>query len=342
MKKFFVGIDISKNSLDVCVFEKENESLFFEFKAINSESGIAILFKRLVKQKVALEESWFCFEHTGTYGYLLAYCLDKNGYKYSAVPALEIKRSVGISRDKNDTIDARKIAEYACTHARKLKQTSFPSETLFKLKQLLTYRNQLVKISTQLKNSLSDYKVLKEPLCNQFVIDDIKEQLSINIKRTKSIDKEIITVLKHDKSIYNNFLLATSVNGVGPIIAIYVIVYTANYSSFEDARKFNCYAGIAPFAKKSGSSIDVRPKVSHLANKKIKTLLYNGANSAVQYNDELKSYYNRKRIEGKNHQLIINAVACKLVARMFAVVKRQTPFVSLFSQSFSKNSLEMS
>jgi transposase len=342
MKKFFIGIDISKDSLDVCIFEKDSAKLISEFCVKNSESGIAGMLKKIVRQKIDLKDSWFCFEHTGVYGLLLAYCLDQNDVCYSVVPALEIMKSMGITRGKNDKVDARRIAEYACMRSNKLKPSKFPSETLLRLKQLLTYRNQQVKIGVQLKNSLASHKIVIEPLRNNLIIDDIKAQISTNKKKIKVVEKEILTTIKSDQSVYKNYCLATSIIGIGPIITFYAIAYTSNFTSFDDARKFNCYVGIAPFGKKSGTSIDVKPKVSHLANRKIKALLYNGANSAAQYDIEIRSYYNRKISEGKDHQQIMNAIACKLVARLFAVIKRQTPYVSLFSHNFSQKNLVMS
>jgi transposase len=131
-----------------------------------------------------------------------------------------------------------------------------------------------------------------------------------------------------------SFRLAMSVKGIGPIIAAMMIVTTNNFTSFENGRKYACYAGVAPFGHTSGSSCRGRSKVSFLANKKIKTLLSNGAQSAIRWDPELRVYYQRKKREGKEHKLIINAVSCKLVNRIFAVVKRQQPYVTTYQQNF--------
>jgi transposase len=108
-----------------------------------------------------------------------------------------------------------------------------------------------------------------------------------------------------------------------------MIVYTNNFTSFDEARKFNSYAGIAPFSHSSGSSIRGKTKTSTLRNKTMKKLLFNGANSAVMCDFEMRNYFLRKKEEGKHHLTIINAVACKLVYRIFAVVKRNEPYVNL-------------
>lgn len=342
MKKYFIGIDISNETLDVCVIKGKNEQLIIEFKVENNEQGIKEAFKKIKQQKISLNDAWFCCEHTGIYGILLAYTLDNMNVCFSAVPAYEIKHSLGLVRGKNDKVDAKRIAEYACRSQYKLMRSRFPGEALFKLKQLLTYRNQLVKISVQLQNSFKTFRIASETLEYYFITNKIKKQIA-EIKETIGlVQNEIMSIIKQNEKIYNNYKMVTSVKGVGNIIAFYAIVHTVNFTSFENSRKFNCYAGIAPFGEDSGTSIHTHPRVSNMANKKLKALLYNGANSAIKSDPELKQYYERKRKEGKDHQLIMNAIACKLSARMFSVVKRKTPYVSLFSHNFSQKNLVMS
>ena len=66
-----------------------------------------------------------------------------------------------------------------------------------------------------------------------------------------------------------------------------------------------------------------------MANKSLKTKLHLCVMVGIQNDKELKNYYERKVKEGKNKMLMINAVRNKLVLRITAVVKRQTPFVKM-------------
>ncbi|MCB0503242.1 MAG: IS110 family transposase, partial [Bacteroidetes bacterium] len=65
-----------------------------------------------------------------------------------------------------------------------------------------------------------------------------------------------------------------------------------------------------------------------LANKKMKTLLDLCAKSAIKHNNEIKQYYERRIGQDKNKRSTINIVRNKLLARMFAVVQRGTPYVN--------------
>ncbi len=109
-----------------------------------------------------------------------------------------------------------------------------------------------------------------------------------------------------------------------------MIVLSNGFLSFKNSRKFATYAGIAPFPYESGTSIKGKTKVSHLANKKIKTLLSSCATSAIRCNPEMKAYYNRKLEEGKHKMSIINAVRNKILSRIFAVVNRGTPYINTY------------
>jgi len=82
-----------------------------------------------------------------------------------------------------------------------------------------------------------------------------------------------------------------------------------------------CYAGVAPFEHRSGTSVRSRTRVSHLANKPLKSLLHMAALSAMQYNKDLQAYYERKVAEGKSKMLVINAVRNKLITRIFACIR---------------------
>ncbi|WP_373513577.1 transposase [Persicitalea sp.] len=99
-------------------------------------------------------------------------------------------------------------------------------------------------------------------------------------------------------------------------------------------RGVRCYAGVAPFEHSSGSSIRDGPprgrtRVSSLANRKMKALLSNCAAAAVQHDPQLKAYYQRKRGEGKDCLVVLNAVGAKLINRVFATVSRGTPYVPI-------------
>ena len=106
----YLGIDISKATLDAALIIKEGE-VVGQTKVANNSHGFNDLASWIRKLKVKLSDVLVCAEHTGIYGYDLQIWLDDMQISFAFVPALEIKRSLGIRRGKNDAVDALRIAE---------------------------------------------------------------------------------------------------------------------------------------------------------------------------------------------------------------------------------------
>lgn len=331
-KSAFIGVDLSKDYIDCALVKKNFPGLFKEKRFDNNLDGFESLEEWLQVCDVELNDSLFCMEHTGTYGFLFFTWLSQRDIGFCVEPGLRIKLSLGMTRGKNDKIDARRIADYAYTNINKLSLFSLPSEQILQVKQLLTYREQLVRIRTSLKNSIKSHLQYEQITKKDTVTKDINDQIKQYNQRIKQLEKEISGLIEADSQLRKNFDLAISVKGIGLVIAAFMLVTTNNFSSFENGRKYACYVGLAPFEHTSGTSIKGRTATSHLANKTLKTLLSNGANSASKWDPEIKAYYLRKTLEGKDYKVIMNAIGCKLINRVFASVKRQTPYVITYQQ----------
>lgn len=333
-KKWFVGIDISKDQLDLALLYGQEPESLLDKRINNNQRGFNAMIQWLKKNKVHLEDCLFCMEHTGTYGLQLFAMLSDIGVDFCVEPGLQIKKSLGMTRGKNDRVDARRIAFYAFTNRSKLKPFTLPSKKLLQLKQLLTYRDQLVRMRTGFLNSVKSHEQYQQVTKDPFVTKQIRGQIDQLTDQVKQLEKQIIEIISSEEQLQKNFSLAKSVRGIGLIIAGFMLVTTNNFQSFDNGRKYACYTGIAPFEHTSGKSTKGKSSVSHLANKRVKTLLTNGANSAINADPEIRNYYKRKRAEGKEHKCVINAVSAKLVNRVFAVVKRQSPYVNIYQQNF--------
>jgi transposase len=115
----------------------------------------------------------------------------------------------------------------------------------------------------------------------------------------KEVEKAIKTLISGDDILKNLFALATSVPGIGMIVATEILVATDEMKAITDPKKLACHAGVAPFEHSSGSSVRGKTRVNHQARKSLKTLLHMAAMSALQVKGELQDYYLRKVSEGK-------------------------------------------
>ncbi len=143
----FIGIDIRAASapkitasavrFDVCLCCEEQPDRFVHGKFANSAAGCKQLLVWLKKHKVALDQCFFAMEHTGWYTLELCCFLQDNQLAFALYSPLHLKRSLGITRGKNDResplrVDAQRIAHYAFLYRHKLTPTLLPSKSLLK------------------------------------------------------------------------------------------------------------------------------------------------------------------------------------------------------------------
>lgn len=319
---YFLGIDIAKKTFDACL--NANGNIIVEMKVENNRKAISSFFLGLKKKfKIIPPQLIVCVEHSGIYNRPLLHYLFKAGIRVCVESALQIKQSQGMQRGKNDKVDAGRIANYAFKNQKDLRFWQPQRSTIEKLKELLTLRDRLVRVRVQLEGPIkecegfidSSFKKLKTRLCKKTL-----KSISSDILKVEKVIDELV---KGDEKLGQQLKWASSVPGVGKIIALNVIVATGEFETISNIKKFACYAGVAPFEHSSGISIRGKTRVSKMANMPIKTLLHLGARSAITCCEEIKNYYHRKVSCGKNKMSVLNAVSNKLISRIFVCVKNQ-------------------
>jgi len=316
-----IGADLAKKSIDLsCHLFKSH------IQIENTEQGYKQLIEWLNKQKINLSTAMIVMEHTGLYSFCFEAFLHQHQILFVKVNALAIKRSLGLVRGKTDQIDAARIAAYGYEKREQLIPDSLVDDSLKRLQMLYSTRERLVKHRAALICAIKEYRhigIQEKDLILQSQLKIVKE-LDKQIER---IENETELIIESQEALQQNFRLLTSIKGVGKVLAMASIIKTNNFTRFDTARKFACFCGTAPFEHSSGTSIKGRTRVSHLADKKMKTLLDLSAKSAIQHDKELKEYYLKRIAMGKSKMSTINIVRNKILYRMFAVIKRQTPFV---------------
>ena len=134
-------------------------------------------------------------------------------------------------------------------------------------------------------------------------------------------------ILQENKAVYTNYQLIKTVPGIRHLTAVYIICCTNNFSAKPSGKQLGSYAGVVPFTNSSGTSIKGKNKVHKMANKKLKKMLHLCALTTIKYNSEFKQYFDRKKAEGKNGMVVLNAIRNKLVLRVVAVLNKQQPYV---------------
>lgn len=316
---YFIGIDVSKDTLDTAVFK--DGKLLFHMQISNDPDGLKSFFKELKNlPDFSVQQAVFCMEHTGIYNQHVLNFLQEQQANVCLESAVHIKYSSGLQRGKNDKIDAIRIGQYAYEKRDKLKLWKPQREVVQQLSHLAGLRSRLIGVKNQLTVPVNEAKPFnKKAACQMEKLSSASVRaLEKDIVKT---EKAIEEVIESDPELKRLFAIVTSVDGIGKVTAVQMIITTGEFTTITDPARFACYAGVAPFAYTSGTTLKGKMRVSHRANKTMKTLLHMCAVAAVQCDSDLKLYYQRKVEEKKHKMSVLNAVRNKLIWRVFACVR---------------------
>ena len=324
MKKVFVGIDVSKKWIDVCVTLNGRTIVHQQFE--NNKVG----FRKMVswlKHYGPLSQWLLCMEHTGIYAQPLWYYLTEKAVTYAVVPGSVITSGLEIRRGKDDKIDAADIARFTMRYADELKPHRLPAQVLRRLKMLFAYRDRLVKAKMIISVPATEARVFAAQESKE-VRADSSSLVQVIEARIKKVEKLMQQVINNDPQTARVYRLIESVPGFGLITASYLLIITQCFTTLCNSRKLANFGGVAPHPHTSGSSVKGKTRVSHVADKKLKALLSNGTGSLLQYNKEMKQYYERMVAKGKHENMVRNNIKNKMLHTVCAVVKRGTPYIT--------------
>ncbi len=292
--KFSVGIDVSKDRLDIHVLPSN------ERRALaNSRDGIRLLKRWLQRFDLNL----VVVEATGKWHRQVWRSLSTAGIPIAMIDPFKARmfaKASGILA-KTDRIDAAVLARFAAVMEPAIRPP--PPQAMEELAELVAARDAAVAEQTGLKNQLSAANVL-------FLRRQLTKRIERLVKDIKTIESEIIARIKSDEGLAHRYQILTSIPGIGPAAATTLIASLAELGGLT-RRQAALLAGLAPIADQSGRYEGKR--VIWGGRTRVRRMLYLAALSAARYNPPLRAFYQRLRDRGKSAKLALIAVARKLV-----------------------------
>ena len=318
MEKVFIGVDVSKLTLDL--FVKSNK-LEQHYQIKNEVKAISKFIKSFEDQSNII----IAMENTGRYNFALYEVLASTKIAVYVINALHLKRSFGLVRGKNDRIDSQRICTFIERNFMDLELWNAGSIEIQKLSLLNAERRHRVKIRTGLQIQTKDAEQLKN-IADKDVIEQNKQLILFLDELIKSIEGKILELINSNEQLRSQYKRIQTIPGVGKVLATLMIIKTKGFSDIKSARKMACYAGVAPFEYSSGSSIFRKLRVSTIADKELKKVLHLAALSTIRLNNDLAEYYKRKVEQGKNKMSVINAIRNKIIHRIYALIKNEAVY----------------
>ena len=324
MKKFIIGIDFSKETVDASIVQKEQPETLIAYKKFrNNLKGVDGLIA-WAKSKVAQDgEIIFCGENTGTYSTLFSDELTDRGFIIWIEHSMNIVRGMGDVRGKDDKTDSLRIASYAARFYDKMKPYVRPKDETRVLKTLLAKRDRLKSfLKAEITNTKENPLMLQDSNIASSINEFFKRLEESLRKELKELERMILDVVMSSSEYAKNFNILTSMKGIGLINAVALIVYTDNFTKFNfNHRKIATYWGVVPFKNESGTSVRRGTHVSPKCNSWLKALLTEATLCAIRYNSRIKAYHDRLMARGKAIGIVLNNCKNKMLKILVAMVR---------------------
>lgn len=312
-----LGIDISKDKLDVALYQAEADR-YREACFSNDKEGHRRLSKWLKKHKgkgVAV-----CIEATGRYGDAVALHLYERGHKASVVNPARIKAygASQLKRNKTDGEDAKTIAHFCATQKPNLWTPPPPH-----IQELQALSRRLDNLKADRTRELNRQQ---SGLTVAVVLEAIDAHIVFLNQQIAAIEQRMHDLIEQDPDLRQQRDLLTSIPGVGELTAANFLAEVPDVTRFDSATQLAAYAGLTPRQHSSGSSVHRRARLVKTGNSRFRTLFYMPALSAMRHNPLVKALVIRLTDKGKHRMAIVGAAMRKLVHLAFGVLKHKRPF----------------
>jgi transposase len=316
MSKVVVGIDVSKEKIDVALGVGSEKPKHRVFK--NSLPGFAQLLAWLQEQGVS--QAHVCLEATGRYEMGVAHFLHTAGHLVSLVNPLRIKkyRESTLSRHKTDKDDAALIAEFCRTQSPRL--WSPPNSDWLELQVMVRHLSALQTALRQTLNRLS------AQLPSETVAALLREHIALLKAQLASLKRAIHTFIVQHPLLKQQHDLLISIGGIGSLTAARLLAEIPDIHGFDSARQLAAYGGTTPAHFQSGSSVRKPSHLAKTANGRLRDALYFPAIVAMRHNPIIRAFCQRLLAQGKPPKLVVVAAMRKLLHLVFGVLKHHQPF----------------
>jgi transposase len=299
----YVGIDVSKSKLDVCLLPSGQISSFE-----NTSQGIQQLIQLLRRQGTIAR---CLLEATGRYERRCAADLMDGGFAVAVVnprQARDYARSVG-RLAKTDAIDARTLAEFAMLPHVRLSEKK-PENQLI-LEDLVTRRRQLVQMLIAEKTRL-------DGLRHKLAAASVKKVIRLLEQQREDMDRQIAKLIESDDHWRNKRELLQSVPGVGPTTASQLIIELPELGKLN-RQQIAALVGVAPLNHDSGYMRGKRTVFGGRVS--VRCGIYMATITAINFNPSIKRFADRLKAAGKPFKVIATACMRKLITLLNQILK---------------------
>lgn len=300
----YVGVDISKLSLDIYL-----TPIGKTYKIGNTRNEIINFIDGLGKYNIVK----IGCEATGGYEQLLTLLLREHNYKPWVIDPRRVRGFIVASgcRSKTDKIDAQKIAEFVSKNS--------PSFEIIQKTEAHAMLQALINRKDDLTKFLAAEKARIKHPAHQFCKSNIEQFVKILEHEIELLDLEIQRVVKENPELRDKANILASIPGIGVASAALLVAYLPELGKISGPQ-ISALVGVCPYNNESGK---YNGKRFIKGGRPVpRRALYMCALSGVQFNPDLKRYYERLKESEKPFKVAIVAVMHKLILIANALIKK--------------------
>ncbi len=330
--KAFVGIDISKLTLDVKL-EEPDQNQPEEIQLDNTAEGFKHLDSWLIECGADPEKTILCGEHTGRYGEHLARWAGESRWDYAVVKTTALKKVSPDHHHKSDPYDASLLAEYARRFTDKLSLQKPTDRAIKQLKRLRKERRFMVDQRARLTQKISEaaYHDADMELITQYY----QQQIDLLSRQIKSIEQQIQTLIESNPDLNHRYKQIRTAPGIGKVIGCFWLSLYAGEDQLNP-RQISSRFGFAPHPYQSGTSVKGRQRSSGFGNGDMRRIMHQAARSVATHHEHYKAYYQRKLAEGKDEKLIMNNIINKIIRTVSSMWNNNVDYDPGYIQEMKK------
>lgn len=277
----------------------------------------------------------YVMESSGPYHLQLAIRLTEAGANVRIADAFKVRKFIEMNgeRHKTDRKDAQWLFRYGIE--RNSGSSVLPDKFSAETRQLIALSELFMKQRTMIINQLRSLEV--HPFSSDECQDTLKEMSVLLSKKIKQVNISLRDQLQSKFPIEMRSI--SSVPGLGPKASMSLITYTNGFEGMDNYRRLIAFAGLAPRAYSSGSSVRKKKGICKRGSSRLRNVLFMCSLSAIRHNGPCKELYERLRGNGKPGKVALIAVCNKLLKQAFSVAKKGELYDPQYASSRSKTPL---
>lgn len=329
---YYLAFDISKNKLDGVLTNLRTKTEYFQIK-----NDLPSIIDWLSKVKLPNKLISGC-ESTGAYHLLVLKIFVEKGFSFKVINPLLVKQftRTTIRKRKTDLTDSLIIAKLLAQGEGfqiRRGELDLTAKTLQRgMEKLVQEKHKFFLMRKNLK-----FQEQNEPI---LFLDSKFREIEDKIEETIN---EHVSFLKKEYSKEPAVELLESIPGIGFRLALVIWTEIGDINRFDNYQKLTAFSGLDPKIRQSGHCLNNQGKLTKRGSPHLRRALFVAASVARMHDPELKTFYEKKRSEGKRYTVAVCAVARKLISRIYAVWTRQTPYIKkeICNLDIKKTAIEM-